>query len=123
MFSQLPKSTQAQVLGKQLLRSGTSVRANYREAFRGRSKPELSDRVSDIDRQPQASGSERARAYRFRCQLLRHSSQVFPLTDGLGRSTFQRFNIFDTPERSPLTNEPASIPWPQRGYCPLAGGR
>ena len=33
MFSQLPKSTQAQVLGKQLLRSGTSIGANYREAF------------------------------------------------------------------------------------------
>ena len=41
MFSQLPKSTQAQVLGKQLLRSGTSIGANYREAFRGRSKAEF----------------------------------------------------------------------------------
>ena len=41
MFSQLSKSTQAQVLGKQLLRSGTSIGANYREAFRGRSKAEF----------------------------------------------------------------------------------
>ena len=43
MFSQLPKSTQAQVLGKAslLLRSGTSIGANYREAFRGRAKPSL----------------------------------------------------------------------------------
>jgi four helix bundle protein len=32
MFSALPKSTEAQVLGKQVLRSGTSVGANYREA-------------------------------------------------------------------------------------------
>src|SRR5438270_2472229 len=38
MFSALPKTTEAQVLGKQLLRSGTSIRANYREAFRARSK-------------------------------------------------------------------------------------
>src|SRR6266705_6945903 len=38
MFSVIPKSTQAQVLGKQVLRSGTSVGANYREAYRGRSK-------------------------------------------------------------------------------------
>ena len=30
MFAQLPKSTVAQVLGKQVLRSGTSVGANYR---------------------------------------------------------------------------------------------
>src|SRR5262249_2286749 len=30
MFSRLPKTTEAQVLGKQILRSGTSVGANYR---------------------------------------------------------------------------------------------
>lgn len=40
-FGSLPKSTEAQVLGKQLLRSGTSVGANYREAHRGRSKAEF----------------------------------------------------------------------------------
>jgi four helix bundle protein len=34
-FSTVPKTTEAQVLGRQLLRSGTSVGANYREAFRG----------------------------------------------------------------------------------------
>jgi four helix bundle protein len=38
MFSALPKTTEAQVLGTQLLRSGTSIGANYREAYRGRSK-------------------------------------------------------------------------------------
>ena len=43
MFSALPKTTEAQVLGKQLLRSGTSIGANYREAYRGRSKAEWSD--------------------------------------------------------------------------------
>jgi four helix bundle protein len=41
MFSALPKTTEAQVLGKQLLRSGTSIGANYREAFRARSKAEF----------------------------------------------------------------------------------
>ena len=30
----LPKTTEAQVIGKQLLRSGTSVSAHYREATR-----------------------------------------------------------------------------------------
>ncbi len=53
MFSQLPKSTQAQVLGKQLLRSGTSIGANYREAFRGRSKAEFvakcGDRLREVE--------------------------------------------------------------------------
>jgi four helix bundle protein len=41
MFGQLPKSTEAQVLGKQALRAGTSVAANYREASRERSTAEL----------------------------------------------------------------------------------
>jgi four helix bundle protein len=49
MFSRLPKTTEAQVLGKQILRSGTSVGANYREAYRARSKSEWSDRASDMD--------------------------------------------------------------------------
>ena len=44
MFSALPKTTEAQVLGKQFLRSGTSIGASYREAFRARSKAEWSDR-------------------------------------------------------------------------------
>ena len=34
MFPALPKTTEAQVLGKQLLRSGTSIGANYREPAR-----------------------------------------------------------------------------------------
>src|SRR5512138_3350025 len=48
MYSQLPKNdTVAQVLGKQVLRSGTSVGANYREASRGRSKAELISKIGD----------------------------------------------------------------------------
>jgi four helix bundle protein len=43
MFAALPKTTEAQILGKQLLRSGTSVGANYCEAYRGRSKAEWSE--------------------------------------------------------------------------------
>jgi four helix bundle protein len=37
----LPTTMEAQVLGKQLLRSGTSVGANYREASRARSDSEF----------------------------------------------------------------------------------
>ncbi len=47
MFIALPKSAEAQVLGKQALRSGTSVGANYREAFRARSKPEFISKLGD----------------------------------------------------------------------------
>jgi len=41
MYSELPSATAPQVLGKQILRSGTSVGANYREAYRARSKAEF----------------------------------------------------------------------------------
>jgi four helix bundle protein len=47
MFSRLPKTTEAQILGKQVLRSGTSVGANYREAFRGRSRAEFIAKCGD----------------------------------------------------------------------------
>jgi four helix bundle protein len=41
LYGALPRTTEAQVLGKQLLRSGTSVGANYREGDRGRSNAEM----------------------------------------------------------------------------------
>lgn len=41
MFGHLPKSDEALTIGRQVLRSGTSVGANYREARRARSKPEF----------------------------------------------------------------------------------
>lgn len=48
MYSHLAKSdTVAQVLGKQALRSGTSVGANYREASRGRSKAEFVAKIGE----------------------------------------------------------------------------
>jgi four helix bundle protein len=48
MYSRLPRNnTVAQVLGKQVLRSGTSVGANYREASRSRSKSEFISKIGD----------------------------------------------------------------------------
>jgi four helix bundle protein len=47
MFSQLPNKTEARVIGRQVLRSGTSVGANYREAFRGRSRAEFISKCGD----------------------------------------------------------------------------
>jgi len=40
VFQQLPRTGEATVLGKQLLRSATSVAANFRAACRGRSTAE-----------------------------------------------------------------------------------
>ena len=47
MYSALPKKTEAQVIGKQVLRSGTSVGANFREAWRSRSKVEFISKLGD----------------------------------------------------------------------------
>src|SRR3954469_14474625 len=41
LYRSLPYRTDTQVLGKQLLRSGTSVAANYRAVCRARSKAEF----------------------------------------------------------------------------------
>lgn len=47
LYSSLPKTTVAQTLGKQVLRSGTSVGANYREANRSRSRNEFIAKIGD----------------------------------------------------------------------------
>lgn len=41
LYAKLPKATLPQVIGKQVLRSGTSVGAHYREADRARSTAEF----------------------------------------------------------------------------------
>jgi four helix bundle protein len=47
LYETLPRSGSAQVLGHQVLRSGTSVGANYREACRGRSNAEFVSKIGD----------------------------------------------------------------------------
>jgi four helix bundle protein len=46
LYTSLPKTTEAQVMGKQVLRSGTSVGAQYREAQRAKSVKVKSKRTS-----------------------------------------------------------------------------
>ncbi len=45
LYSSLPKTTEAQVIGTQFLRSATSVGAHYREAQRSRSTAEFISKV------------------------------------------------------------------------------
>src|SRR5690348_16827849 len=47
-FRVLPRNTDAQVIGKQLLRSGTSIAANYRAACRARSRAEFVARIGIV---------------------------------------------------------------------------
>ena len=48
VFKALPKTDEARIIGKQLLRSGTSVAANYRAACRGRSKAEFAAKMGVV---------------------------------------------------------------------------
>lgn len=41
LFRSLPRTEEARIMGKQVLRAGTSVAANYRAVCRARSKPEF----------------------------------------------------------------------------------
>jgi four helix bundle protein len=47
LYTALPQRTEAQVIGKQALRSGTSVGANYREAYRACSNAEFVAKLGD----------------------------------------------------------------------------
>jgi four helix bundle protein len=47
LYLALSRDTATQVLGRQVLRSGTSVGANYREANRARSRAEFISKVGD----------------------------------------------------------------------------
>ena len=48
LFRSLPKSDDARTIGRQLLRSGTSVAANYRAVCRARSKAEFTAKIGVV---------------------------------------------------------------------------
>lgn len=48
LFRSLPKSDEARVMGRQLLRSATSVAANYRAVCRTRSKAEFISKIGVV---------------------------------------------------------------------------
>ena len=53
LYVALPKTTEAQVLGKQALRSGTSVGAHYREGTRARSTAEFVSKLGGAQQELQ----------------------------------------------------------------------
>ena len=48
LYKLLPKTTEAQIIGKQLFRCGTSVGANTRSSFRGRSNKEYKAKLGVV---------------------------------------------------------------------------
>jgi four helix bundle protein len=55
LVERLPKSTTATTIGRQLLRSGTSVGANYRAACRSRSKAEFIAKLGVVEEEADES--------------------------------------------------------------------
>lgn len=55
LVKSLPDETSAQVIGKQLLRSGTSVGANYRAACRGKSFADVLHKLAIVEEEADES--------------------------------------------------------------------
>ena len=55
LYASLPKTTEAQVLGKQVLRSGTSVGAHYREAQRAKSDADFISKMGTVEEEADES--------------------------------------------------------------------
>jgi len=55
LVAALPKTTDGRALGNQLVRSGTSVGANYRAACRGRSKAEFIAKLGTVEEEADES--------------------------------------------------------------------
>src|SRR6266480_334700 len=64
----LPKDDTSRILSRQLLRSGTSVGANYRAACRSKSKPAFNSKMGDVLEEADESG--------FWTELLLESGKV-----------------------------------------------
>jgi len=89
----LPRSSDAQVLGKQLLRCGTSVAANYRAVCRARSKPEFVARIGMV--------AEEADETVFWLELLRDAGTVSTKrTDGLWDEARELAAIFTASQQT-----------------------
>ena len=69
LFRSLPKTDDARILGKQILRSGTSIGANYRAACRSRSRAEFVAKLGIV--------LEEADETAFWLELMR-DAEIFP---------------------------------------------
>jgi len=56
LVGSLPNTQVGRAIGSQLVRSGTSVGANYRAACRGRSKAEFSAKLGTVEEEADESG-------------------------------------------------------------------
>jgi four helix bundle protein len=89
LYTTLPKTAEAQVLGKQVLRSGTSVGAHYREACRAKSN---ADFISKME-----GGLQELEETLYWLELLTHAKVVTAQkTQSLLRESDELIAIFVT---------------------------
>ena len=74
LYSGLPKRREAQIIGDQVLRSGTSVGAHFPEAQRAKSKPDF---ISKIE-----GGMQELEDTVYRLELLEETGFATPKTSG-----------------------------------------
>src|SRR5258708_11446096 len=96
----LPKDEAAKILARQLLRSGTSVGANYRAACRAKSKPAFISKMGDVLEEADESG--------FWVELLVYSGKVdperaVPLLDEANELVAIAVSSINTAKRNPDT--------------------
>jgi four helix bundle protein len=83
----LPRDAVSQTLGQQLLRSGTSVAANYRGAVRGKSVADFIAKMGIVEEECDESllwmelliDSERVKSHRL-AELMRESGEILAIT-------------------------------------------
>jgi four helix bundle protein len=87
LVTDLPNGKDADVLGRQILRSGTSVGANYRAACRARSTADLVNKLGIVEEEADETGywldllSDSGLAATSRVQpLLRESDEILAMT-------------------------------------------
>jgi four helix bundle protein len=86
-FSRLPKTEAARVIGRQLLRAGTSVAANYRAACRAQSAADFISKISIV--------LEEADETLFSLELLVDADIIESrLTSGLSAECHELLKIF-----------------------------
>ena len=92
----LPRKREADVLGRQLLRSATSIGANYREANRGVSRADFTNKIGTVQKEAsetvywlelliESGIAPEARAK----QLLQESSELLAIFTSIGKKLKQ----------------------------------
>ena len=97
LFRSLPKTEEARISGRQVLRSGTSVAANYRAVCRARSKAEFVAKIGTV--------VEEADETVFWLELLIETGTISrSRTDGLLKEANELLAVFAASQRTARKN-------------------